>query len=145
MINEKYKNVKFLVFIGPFEDEYYNYFNNLNLNNLRVARGMDLRKSISLISKCNFFISADSGLSHCASLFKIPQITMFGPVDYKYIQPFSENCKVVVPDNYKPFYIPHCGFISKPYDCMENLKPEKVFNEFEGHLRKSDVRINLKG
>jgi hypothetical protein len=59
---------------------------------------------------------------------------MFGPVDYKYIQPFSENCKVVVPDNYKPFYIPHCGFISKPYDCMENLKPEKVFKEFERYI-----------
>ena len=145
MINEKYKNVKFLVFIGPFEDEYYNYFNNLNLNNLIVARGMNLRKSISLISKCNFFISADSGLSHCASLFKIPQITMFGPVDYKYIQPFSENCKVVVPDNYKPFYIPHCGFISKPYDCMENLNPEKVFKEFGEYLGKLGIDVDLKG
>ncbi|UXM85417.1 glycosyltransferase family 9 protein [Methanococcus aeolicus] len=142
MINEKYKNIKFLVFIGPFEDKYYNYFNNLNLNNnLIIIKGINLRKSISLISKCNFFISADSGLSHCASLFKIPQITMFGPVDYNYIHPFSENCKVVVPDNYKPFYIPHCGFISKPYDCMKDLKPEKVFREFEEYLGKLNIKL----
>jgi predicted RNA-binding Zn-ribbon protein involved in translation (DUF1610 family) len=70
---------------------------------------------------------------------------MFGPVDYKYIQPFSENCKVAVPDNYKPFYIPHCGFIYRPYNCMENLNPEKVFKEFEEYLGKLGIDVDLKG
>ena len=144
-INKKYSNITFIAFIGPSDEKHEEYLKSLNLDNLIVVKELSIRDTIALISKCNFFISADSGLAHCASLFKIPQITMFGPVDYKYIQPFSENCKVVVPDNYKPFYIPHCGFISKPYDCMKSLKPEKVFNEFEKYLEKLDVEINLKG
>ncbi|EHP84939.1 glycosyltransferase family 9 protein [Methanotorris formicicus] len=142
-INEKY-NVDFIVFIGPSEEEHEKYLKSLGLDNLIIAKNLSIRKTIALISKCNFFISADSGLAHCASLFKIPQIVMFGPVDYKYIHPFSENCKVVVPDNYKPFYIPHCGFISKPYDCMKDLKPEKVFKEFEEYLKDLGIYEKLK-
>ncbi|MDK2789579.1 MAG: heptosyltransferase [Methanothermococcus sp.] len=134
-INEKYKNIKFVAFIGPDDNGHEKFLKSLNLDNLIITKNLSIRETIALISKCNFFISADSGLAHCASLFKIPQITMFGPVDYKYIHPFSENCRVVVPDNYKPFYIPHCGFISKPYDCMKDLKPEKVFREFRDYLK----------
>ena len=144
-INEEFDSIKFIAFIGPSEDDHEKYLKGLELDNLIITKGLSIRETIALISKCNFFISADSGLAHCASLFKIPQIVMFGPVDYRYIHPFSENCKVVTPDNYKPFYVPHCGFISKPYNCMKDLKPEKVFKEFEEYLKELNIKIDLKG
>lgn len=132
-INEKY-DVTFLAFIGPSESYHEEYLKKISLKNLIIVKNLPIRQTISLISKCNYFISADSGLAHCASLFKIPQIAMFGPVDYRYIHPFSENCRVLVPDGCKPFYVPHLGFVSKPYNCMKNLKPEKVFKVLEEHL-----------
>jgi ADP-heptose:LPS heptosyltransferase len=130
-INSNYPEFKFLLFIGPDEKEHVTYFNELKVPNLDFAKNLNISETISLISKCNFFISADSGLAHCASLFEIPQITMFGPVDYEYIQPFSKNCKILVPENYSSVYTPHEGFVSKPIECMENLNVNTVFEEFE--------------
>jgi ADP-heptose:LPS heptosyltransferase len=68
-INEEYGNIYFIAFIGPSEEEHEKYLRTLNLGNLLIAKGLSIRKTISLISKCNFFISCDSGLGHCASLF----------------------------------------------------------------------------
>jgi tetrahydromethanopterin S-methyltransferase subunit B len=56
---------------------------------------------------------------------------MFGPVDYEYIQPFSKNCKVLVPENYSSVYTPHTGFVLKPGECMHQLDVNTVFEEFK--------------
>lgn len=133
LFNTNYKNkIKFLIFLGPDEIEYEKYFQNFE--NIVVVKNIPLKNTISLISKCNYFISNDSGLSHCASLFNIPQSVIFGGTSYIHTVPFSDKVNVITPYNYEVFYIPYYGFIKKPKNLLANLAPETVFKSIKKHM-----------
>jgi len=133
LFKNNYKNkIKFLVFLGPDEIEYEKYFKNFE--NVVVVKNIPLKNTISLISKCDYFISNDSGLSHCASLFNIPQSVIFGGTSYIHTAPFSSNVNIITPPNYEVFYVPYFGFIKNPKNLLINLKPEDVFESIKKHI-----------
>ena len=124
--------MRFLIFLGPDEKEYEIYFKDFE--NVLIAKNISLKNTISLISKCNYFISNDSGLSHCASLFKIPQSVIFGGTSYVYTVPFSDKVNIITPPNYEVFYVPYFGFIKKPKNLLANLDSENVFKSAIKHM-----------
>ncbi|ENN95680.1 glycosyl transferase family protein [Methanocaldococcus villosus KIN24-T80] len=134
LLNSEYKNkIKFLIFLGPDEIIYEKYFRNHD--NVIIIKNIPLKYVISLISKCNYFISNDSGLSHCASLFNIPQSVIFGGTSYIHTAPFSNKVNIITPPNYEIYYIPYYGFIKKPKNLLMNLEPEDAFESIKTHIK----------
>ncbi|XRO76875.1 glycosyltransferase family 9 protein [Methanocaldococcus sp. 10A] len=127
-INNNFRGkIKFLIFLGPGEIEYEKYFKDID--NVLIVKNFPLKKVISIISKCNFFISNDSGLAHIASLFKIPQIVLFkGGPDPKHTRPFLNKAVVITPKNYIPYYRPYYGFI-KAYEKIRKKENEIEIND----------------
>ncbi len=133
LVNRRYKNkIKFLIFLGPDEVKYEGYFKNLK--KVVITKNIPLKNTISLISKCNYFISNDSGLSHCASMFKIPQSVIFGGTSYIHTSPFSDKTNIITPHKYEIFYVPYFGFVKNPKNLLESLKPEEVFESIKKHI-----------
>ncbi len=138
IIKNNFKNVKFLIFLGPDEIEYEEYFKMFK--NVILIKDFFLRQVISLISRCNFFISNDSGLAHIASLFCIPQINLFkGGPDPKRTRPFSNNAMIITPKNYIPYYKPYYGFL-KIYKKLRKkemeIEPNDVYQVFLDYFKK---------
>ena len=52
--------------------------NNKNISMQSFCGKYDLRKSLALISVCNFAFAADSGLGHVSSILGIPTVSFFG-------------------------------------------------------------------
>jgi len=143
VVGDNFKIIKFLVFLGPDEIEYEKHFKNIK--NVNIIKDLTLKQVIALISRCNYFISNDSGLSHIASLFGIPQLVIFkGGPDPKHSRPFSKKCKVITPQNYEPYYKPYFGFTIDPKKIKNNLdlSPEEVFNAFKRHLDELNIKIS---
>ncbi|MBA2863644.1 glycosyltransferase family 9 protein [Methanococcus maripaludis] len=133
LFEKNYSNkIKFLIFLGPDEKEYEIYFKDFK--SAVIVKDVSLQNTISLISKCGYFIGNDSGLSHCASLFKIPQSVIFGGTSYVHTAPFSDKVNLILPKNYDVFYIPYYGFIKKPVNLLVNLKAETVFKSVCSHM-----------
>ena len=140
LFNINYKNkIKFLIFLGPDETQYEKYFKNFE--NVVIVKNIPLKNTISLINKCNYFISNDTGLSHCASLFNIPQSVIFGGTSYLHTAPFSNKVNVVIPLDYEVFYVPYYSFIKKPKNQLINLKPTTVLDSVKKHMNKTRIII----
>ena len=130
--NNKNNKIAFLVFLGPDEVGCERYFKNFK--NVVIVKNIPLKNTISLICECEYFVSNDSGLSHCASLFKIPQSVIFGGTSYIHTAPFSDRVNIIIPPNYEIFYVPYHGFVKKPKNLLNDLKPEMVFKSIEKHI-----------
>lgn len=50
-----------------------------------------LLESLSVISSSDLVIGADTGLMHCAAAINTPNLTLFGPTDYKEYKPFGNT------------------------------------------------------
>ncbi|MCP2520928.1 lipopolysaccharide heptosyltransferase II [SCandidatus Aminicenantes bacterium Aminicenantia_JdfR_composite] len=84
-----------------------------------------LKELIALISKCNLFISNDSGPMHIANALRIPVIAVFGPTDPERTSPFYPPFKIIQ----KKVPCAPCKYRDCPVDhkCMKSIKPEEVF------------------
>lgn len=122
-INNLNITVKF--FIGPDESELINAI----CNDFEIINS-DLNKVIDEISKCDYFISNDSGLAHIAAAYKIPTITIYGPtLSNEYILP-TQHMNIELDD----LFCRPCFHKNKPCpynkECLENLSADKIFEGF---------------
>lgn len=65
---------------------------------LNMAGRTSVRQLVSLIKRCNFFISNDSGPMHIAAAFHVPTVAVFGSTDHRTTYPFSDNSIIVRKD-----------------------------------------------
>ncbi|MBN2439137.1 MAG: lipopolysaccharide heptosyltransferase II, partial [Deltaproteobacteria bacterium] len=89
-----------------------------------IAGKTNLKEAISLISRCDLFISNDSGLMHVAGALGIPTIAIFGSTNPATTAPVGEKSMVIHHD------VP-CGPCLKPvcptdFRCMEMISVEEV-------------------
>ncbi len=91
----------------------------------------NLRELIALISKCNLFITNDSGPMHIANALRIPVIAIFGPTNPEYTSPFHPPFKIIQ----KKVPCAPCKHRDCPseHKCMKDISPEEVF-EFSKSL-----------
>jgi heptosyltransferase-2 len=62
---------------------------------LNLAGKTDVRGLMSLLHRCNFLITNDSGPMHIAAAFGVPQVAVFGSTDHRTTSPCAENALVV--------------------------------------------------
>ena len=96
----KRRKYRCIFFIGPDERELEK---PISENNLNMFKSSDFKKVIKEISKCNYFISNDSGLMHIAEAVECRVIGIFGRTDYKRTGLISKNCVNLTPNKYLPW------------------------------------------
>ncbi|MFB5649510.1 glycosyltransferase family 9 protein [Leptospira wolffii] len=62
----------------------------IDIQGIRVCTG-ELSDVASVIGVCDFFLSADTGLMHVASVFGIQQFVLWGPTSFTRTRPWNPN------------------------------------------------------
>lgn len=65
---------------------------------LNLAGKTGMRELMSLIRRCNFFITNDSGPMHIAAAFGVPLVAIFGSTDHATTSPFTDRAVIVRKD-----------------------------------------------
>ena len=121
------ENIKLAVLgAGRGRGEQILFSHNSNISNLQ---GIGLRKTMSVISICRAFVGVDTGLSHIASAFNVPTITIFGPTTPEF--GFYPEGATVVQRNGLPCR--PCSLHGpkvcplKHHRCMGEIEPHEIF------------------
>ncbi len=83
-----------------------------------------LAQAMAAISRCDVFVTNDSGLMHVAAAAGIPLVAIFGSTDAVATGPFSENARIVRREmECSPCLQPEC---SKGFHCMLDISEQEV-------------------
>jgi heptosyltransferase-2 len=98
-----------------------------------IAGKTNLREVIALISRCDLFISNDTGLMHIAGALGIPMVAIFGSTNPKTTSPMGESSIVIHRD------VP-CSPCLKPicptdFRCMDLIGVDEVYNAARGLMK----------
>ncbi|MCL2039690.1 MAG: glycosyltransferase family 9 protein, partial [Bacteroidetes bacterium] len=105
----------------------------INSDDIIIVKSQFLLESISIMERCNLFVTNDSSLMHFAGALKLNTIPIIGPTNTNYIYPWQTNYKVAsVNLDCSPcfFYSPTpliCHRDDIKYKCMKEITPELVF------------------
>ncbi|MCX6748011.1 MAG: glycosyltransferase family 9 protein [Candidatus Pacearchaeota archaeon] len=108
-----------LVFFGPGEEELIKEFPKKS--RLFLVAKKTLNETAALISKCNLFLSNDSGLMHLAVSQNVPTIGLFGPTIFWRTSPYGAQ-NITLKTNFPcvPCYNPY-KFNLVEQNCQRNL------------------------
>ncbi len=127
-------SARILIFGGPEEDELkQNILNQINSDKALVVNAPDLMKSVSIMKRCNLFVSNDSSLMHFASALGLKVISIIGPTNTNYIHPWKTEHKIVSLNlDCSPcfFYSPkplNCSRTDVQFKCIQELDVEMVY------------------
>lgn len=84
------------LFGGPEEKEEREALTNLLKTKRVIIFGGTLKQTASLIKRCNFFLSNDTGLMHVAACFGITQKAIFISTNPTRTSPFNNNATVQI-------------------------------------------------
>jgi heptosyltransferase-2 len=102
-------------------------------NPLRNLAGRtSLQETIALISRCDLFISNDSGLMHVAGALNIPTVALFGSTNPATTSPVGDHSRII----YKGASCSPCLKKTCPTDfrCMDAIRVDEVYAVAEGLL-----------
>jgi heptosyltransferase II len=89
--------------------------------------------ALACISRCQVFVTNDSGLMHVAAALNIPLVVLFGSTDAVATGPFSERATVIrKPLSCSPCLKSHCP--QGHFQCMEQIAVEEVAHAVLCHL-----------
>lgn len=99
---------------------------------INLAGKTNLKEAIAVISRCNLFISNDSGLMHVAGALNIPTVAIFGSTNPITTSPVGKKSVVI----YEGASCSPCLKETCPTDfkCMEMISVEKVYETARGFL-----------
>jgi ADP-heptose:LPS heptosyltransferase len=148
LLNKKYPDYKVLVFEGILEHE-----------KIKIPSELKTIKTIinnDVLSRCDIFISADTGSLHIAAAFGVSTVSIFGPSNPELLSPVNVKGsgskhnivwnKLPCSPCYTPAtavdkknskywkgssFICHLGTI----ECMKSIKPNSVFKAVEDIIR----------
>lgn len=125
-IQERY-GAHILIFGAPGEKEIGQKVTQLiKKSAINLCGRTTLGEAIALISRCNLFITNDSGLMHVAAALDTPLVAIFGPTNPKTTGPIGTKSKIVrihVPCS--PCLQPECP---KDHGCMKEISVDMVFD-----------------
>ncbi|MGB5157583.1 glycosyltransferase family 9 protein [Desulfobacterium sp. N47] len=88
-----------------------------------------LEIAIALISRCNFFLSNDSGLMHVAAALGVPTLAIFGSTDNIATGPRGSKTRILKHEiDCAPCMKQECP---TDFKCMLSITPEEVWQEME--------------
>jgi heptosyltransferase-2 len=101
----------------------------MNAQSLNVCGKTTLGQAMSLIKRCDFFLTNDSGLMHVAAALNRPLVALFGPTDHVKTRPVSRNARMVRHDiECSPCLKQVCPL---DHRCMLSIEPHEVWREME--------------
>ena len=118
-------SAKAIVFGGPGETDIASAIEQqLGGVCLNVAAKTSVRELMALISRCNFFITNDSGPMHIAAAFGVPLVAIFGSTDYATTSPYSNKSIIVRKEiDCAPCKLRECP---KDHQCMTAVTSDDV-------------------
>lgn len=130
-INEKNKDVAFIVYEGVNEEEAVNkVINTAKECGARVVRSKsNLAEYIKMITYADAMICNDSSAAHISNAYRIPTTVIYGPVNPEGIRPYNNktailNC-ISIPLECKPCYKTEtCP--KGTYDCFNKINVEEL-------------------
>ncbi|WP_306533208.1 lipopolysaccharide heptosyltransferase II [Geobacter sp.] len=91
---------------------------------LVMAGKTSVRELMSLIKRCDFFVTNDSGPMHIAAAFGIPLVAVFGSTDHTTTSPWSDRAVIVRRDtDCAPCLLRECP---TDHRCMTAVTVEEV-------------------
>ena len=66
---------------------------------VKICTGMSLMETVALVSRCDAFVSNDSGLMHMAVCVGVPTLGIFGPTNPVRTKPYGSPHRVVQPNH----------------------------------------------
>lgn len=93
----------------------------------------NLLTTAAIMTKCNLFISNDSGLMHLASAAGTPTFGLFGPTNEKHTGPRGPGSFVIRAPNTKPVYHTekNSDLGQKPHPSILAITPEQVLDNIK--------------
>jgi len=96
-----------------------------------LIKGFSIHEVTALISRCNFMVSSDSGLSHIAAAVGTPPFTIYGPANEKQSSPWRYDDLVIKNRGLecRPCYTrPGQKIDCDKKLCLEQILPEEVLD-----------------
>ncbi len=122
---------KVVIFGGPEETAIAGDIErNLGTRSINLAGKTTVRQLMALISRCNFFITNDSGPMHIAAACAVPLVAIFGSTDHTGTSPYHKDA-VVVRSNVE---CAPCKLRKCPTDhrCMTGVTVDMVLDAANG-------------
>jgi lipopolysaccharide heptosyltransferase II len=141
-LNEGF-DMNLVFFAGPDERELVSEIvGSINKKPILVI-DKPLKYVISVISKCNYFITTDSGLGHIANGLGVPTLAMFGPANPNRTGPYG-NGNLVVKKGLPcaPCYLARGQRIEcSDIRCLKDLSADEVLDGFKRLIEINEDRF----
>lgn len=125
-------NGKVLVFGGPDEVDICSFIKDgIGDDAILLAGKKTLKESAALISKCNLFVSNDSGPMHIASAVDTPVIAFFGPTVQDFgFSPLGKSVVLEKQIKCRPCSLHGSDSCPKGhFKCLKDISPNEVFGK----------------
>jgi heptosyltransferase-2 len=103
---------------------------------VKICADATLMHATAVVSRCDYFVSNDSGLMHVAALCGVPTLGIFGPTNPSRTAPSGPQHRVVAPDHpctacYRYPFAPSPGLRNcMQRSCLEDLGVDTVYDAF---------------
>lgn len=126
---------KAVVVLGPVEEERARDRNPRG--RAVVIRGLDLARLAALISRCDFYLGNDSGVTHLAAALGVETVALFGPTDPLQWAPYGRRVTVIT-RNVDCSPCSSSAMKSCPHHkCLTALTPASVTSGLEELLKET--------
>ncbi|MDL5055690.1 glycosyltransferase family 9 protein [Oscillatoria laete-virens NRMC-F 0139] len=131
-ISKSFPHARMFLFCGPNDSANIKTVQNLSGGLFQVVTHQSFIDTLGEISRCDLFISNDSGLMHAAAFLNIPTVALFGPTNHKRLFTWPGPHMVVdEPVECGPCFQysprPLTCHARKNYGCIRDLSVDKVF------------------
>ena len=107
---------------------------------VNLAGEISLRESIAILSRCNLFITNDSGPMHIAAALGVPTVAIFGSTDPSLTGPIGDTVKVLKKDiSCSPCFERECK--KGHYDCMNMITVDDVYEACVAFLGRKGMGV----
>jgi lipopolysaccharide heptosyltransferase II len=108
---------------------------------LDVAGTLNIEETVYAISRCNVFVSNDSGLGHIANVLRTPLVAVFGPSSYVRTGPFWD-CSEAISVNLEcsPCSVKGYFCTNEVYTkCLKDISPRSVVDACSRLLKSRSI------
>jgi heptosyltransferase-2 len=117
-VQQDLPGARFVLFEGPTDGELNEAIISAAASDVAVAKMLPMRVVAALMTRCQLFVSNDSGLMHTAAACKVPCVSIFGPTNPTWVRPWKTRNAVV---SRRLPCSPCFYYSSRPLSCPANL------------------------
>lgn len=131
---QKRPKVRTIFFVGPDDEKLFDRLKRQKYNFLLVNR-QPIKRTASIMGRCNIFVSSDTGLMHMAAALDIPTVAIFGPTIPTKSRPWNDT-HILVRKNLEcsPCYVYGKQVSCEGVNCLKQISSEEVLQAIDSLL-----------